>query len=92
MDVSKLVEGMINLWAFGISGILLMYIGFWLFDKLTPRIDSKFFFAELGKAFPAIGAIGDFDEAFNEMFSTTPIFSGPCSRKPEPISRIVLSI
>lgn len=28
-----------KLWAFGISGILLMFLGFWIFDKLTPRID-----------------------------------------------------
>jgi putative membrane protein len=28
-----------NLWAFAISGILLMFLGYWLFDKLTPKID-----------------------------------------------------
>ena len=37
--MDKFVEGMVNLWAFGISGILLMFIGYWLFYKLTPRID-----------------------------------------------------
>ena len=30
---------MLNLWAFGLSGIALMFIGYWVFDKLTPRID-----------------------------------------------------
>jgi putative membrane protein len=28
-----------SLWAFGVSGILLMFVGYWVFDKLTPRID-----------------------------------------------------
>ena len=27
-----------SLWAFGISGILLMFLGYWVFDKLTPNI------------------------------------------------------
>jgi putative membrane protein len=29
---------MFALWAFGLSGILLLYIGYWVFDKLTPGI------------------------------------------------------
>jgi putative membrane protein len=28
-----------SLWAFAISGILLMFVGYWVFDRLTPRID-----------------------------------------------------
>jgi putative membrane protein len=28
-----------KLWAYAFSGILLMFLGYWLFDKLTPRID-----------------------------------------------------
>jgi uncharacterized membrane protein YjfL (UPF0719 family) len=27
---------MFLLWAFGLSGIALLYIGYWVFDKLTP--------------------------------------------------------
>ena len=30
---------LLSFWAFGLSGIALMFIGYWLFDKLTPRID-----------------------------------------------------
>ena len=37
--MDKIGEGMANLWLFGISGILLMFVGYFLFDKLTPRID-----------------------------------------------------
>lgn len=29
---------MLLLWAFGLSGIALLYIGFWVFDRLTPGI------------------------------------------------------
>jgi putative membrane protein len=32
MDIAKL-------WAFGISGVALMFVGYWIFDKLTPKID-----------------------------------------------------
>ena len=28
-----------EMWAFGLSGILLMFVGYWIFDKMTPRID-----------------------------------------------------
>ena len=39
--MEKIVDGLITLWVFGISGILLMFIGYWLFDKLTPGIDFR---------------------------------------------------
>jgi uncharacterized membrane protein YjfL (UPF0719 family) len=28
-----------DVWAFGLCGILLMFVGYWIFDKLTPKID-----------------------------------------------------
>ena len=30
---------MAKLWAFAISGIAIMFLGYWIFDRLTPRID-----------------------------------------------------
>ena len=35
----KLWWNMLLVWTFGLSGIALMFIGYWVFDKLTPRID-----------------------------------------------------
>jgi uncharacterized membrane protein YjfL (UPF0719 family) len=29
---------LLMLWAFGLSGIALLFIGYWLFDKLTPGV------------------------------------------------------
>lgn len=37
--MEKFFEQLAIVWAFGISGILLMFVGYWVFDKLTPRID-----------------------------------------------------
>jgi uncharacterized membrane protein YjfL (UPF0719 family) len=37
--MNNIGEGLANLWIFGISGILLMFVGYFVFDKLTPRID-----------------------------------------------------
>jgi putative membrane protein len=35
---ADLLRNMINVWAFGLSGIALLYVGYWIFDKLTPGI------------------------------------------------------
>jgi uncharacterized membrane protein YjfL (UPF0719 family) len=29
---------LLGLWTFGLSGIAILYIGYWLFDRLTPGI------------------------------------------------------
>jgi uncharacterized membrane protein YjfL (UPF0719 family) len=29
---------LLALWVFGLSGIALLYIGYWVFDKLTPGV------------------------------------------------------
>jgi putative membrane protein len=33
-----MLKNMINVWAFGLSGIVLLYVGYFVFDKLTPGI------------------------------------------------------
>jgi uncharacterized membrane protein YjfL (UPF0719 family) len=33
-----MLKHMINVWAFGLSGIALLYVGYFIFDKLTPGI------------------------------------------------------
>jgi uncharacterized membrane protein YjfL (UPF0719 family) len=30
--------GLLSLWVFGVSGIALLYLGYWVFDRLTPRV------------------------------------------------------
>ena len=37
--MKRIVDNTIGLWAYGISGILLMFFGYWLLCKLTPHID-----------------------------------------------------
>ena len=34
----SMIKNMINVWAFGLSGIFLLFIGYWIFDKFTPGI------------------------------------------------------
>jgi uncharacterized membrane protein YjfL (UPF0719 family) len=38
VDWEHFARQMAALWAFGLSGIVLLYIGYWVFDKLTPGI------------------------------------------------------
>ena len=33
-----MLKHMINVWAFGLTGIALLYVGYFIFDKLTPGI------------------------------------------------------
>jgi putative membrane protein len=39
VTMEKIGEDLAKLWIFGVSGLLLMYVGYFLFDKFTPRID-----------------------------------------------------
>jgi uncharacterized membrane protein YjfL (UPF0719 family) len=38
VDWEHFGRNVFSLWAFGLSGIVLLYIGYWVFDKLTPGI------------------------------------------------------
>jgi putative membrane protein len=33
-----MLKNTINVWVFGLSGIALLYVGYFIFDKLTPGI------------------------------------------------------
>ena len=34
----NMLKSMINVWAFGLTGIALLYVGYFAFDKLTPGV------------------------------------------------------
>ena len=34
----NMLRHMVNLWAFGLSGIFVLLIGYWIFDKFTPGV------------------------------------------------------
>ena len=35
---TNMLKHLINVWVFGLSGIVLLYVGYWIFDRLTPGI------------------------------------------------------
>jgi uncharacterized membrane protein YjfL (UPF0719 family) len=41
MSAGRIVSGVIASLAFGITGIFLLLLGYFLFDRLTPRIDTQ---------------------------------------------------